>query len=110
MDHPFNYLWQGVVTIGTLVLGWLHLSHRNEVKDMKAATTAAHKRADEAAKDAAAVQRSLDAHRLWAAENFARKTDVEAAMTKAEERQQLQFDRVFDLLDDIRDRLPPKQN
>lgn len=106
MDHPFNYLWQGVVTIGTLVLGWLHLSHRNEVKDMKAATAAAHKRADEAAKEAAAVQKSLDSHRLWAAENFARKADVEAA----EARQQTQFERVFDLLDDIRDRLPPKQN
>lgn len=93
-----EHIWGAVVTLFTLLLGWLHVERREEIKEMK--------------DDAEQTQRDLDKHKLYAAETFSRKTDVDRAIEAAEKRikdqlaaaQQAQID----LLTEIRNRLPAK--
>lgn len=92
-----GFLWQAVLTLGGLVLGWLHMAHRSEVSDMKQTAANAQKRAED-------TDKALAAHKLHAAETFARKDEVKSALDKIDAR----FDRVLDDLDEIKTRLPTK--
>lgn len=94
----FTIVWSGLLSFGGVLLGWLHLQNRAEVNDMKA-------NADKALERAEGATASLAAHKLHAAETFARKADVSAAVDKLDQR----FDRVFEHLDEIKERLPAKR-
>lgn len=102
-SKQFEYLWQIAMAVGGGLLGFLHMLQREEVKSMKDAITAAQDDAD-------ASQRALEAHKLYAAETYARKADVDKAVEGAERRikEQLREHQAAQLtvLQEIRDRLP----
>jgi hypothetical protein len=93
----FDHAWGAILTLFTIVLGWLHLSHRREIDDLKTASEKAQKSADD-------VAGSLAKHQLYAAETYARKPDVEKAMEKSEERIMKRLD---ELSEEIKERWPP---
>ncbi|MFN3465303.1 MAG: hypothetical protein ACK4X1_14635 [Terricaulis sp.] len=103
MAFTFEHVWQLVLTVAAVVLGWLHVLRREEVAEMKAAIARAENRAQ-------AAERALSEHKLFAAENFAKKPDVDRAIEKLEERisKQLadQGEAQLERLEEIRDRLP----
>lgn len=96
MERAFDYLFTAVLAFGGMVLGWLHVQRNSEAAEMKA-TIKAH-------------QKALADHKLYAAETFARKGDVERALDKAEERLSEKIDgqgeAMLARLEEIRDRLP----
>lgn len=97
MGEPFETLWKLLLTGGSIVLTWLHMSHRREIDDMKTATQKAQDDADEAARD-------LAAHQLYAAENYARKPDVERGFEQLERRLGKRLD---EIRNEIRELKPP---
>lgn len=100
-DEPnlFTLIWSGLLSFGGLVLAWLHLAQRTEATDMKAQSAKALEKAE-------AAQTSLAAHKVHAAETFATKASVEKGFDKIDKR----FDDMSEALDEIKDRLPPKQH
>lgn len=103
--EPFEYLWQFALAAGGVLLGWLHVGRNKELDEMRVQIEGANKQAAEA-------KAELAAHKLYAAENFAKKSDVERIVDKAEQRltEKLtqQHEAWLERLDDIRDRLPSK--
>lgn len=108
----FDYLWQGVLTIGSLVLGWLHLARRQEMTDVKGAISKTQTIVAKTADD-------LVAHKLYAAETFARRAEVKEAIQQseervkealagAEERLSKSHEKLAEKLDTLVDRLPAK--
>lgn len=79
MGEPFETLWKLMLTGGGIVLTWLHMAGRREIDEMKTATKAAQAEADAAARD-------LAKHQLFAAENYARRPDVDRGFEKLEQR------------------------
>ncbi len=98
----FDHFWAGFLTIASLVLGWLHLGHRQEMSAMKTEIGDARK----AASDANA---NLAKHQLYAAETYERADDAERSREQSESR-------IMKRLDEIRDDIkalkstPPQRN
>jgi hypothetical protein len=100
-DEPnlFTVIWSGLLSFGGLVLAWLHLAQRTETSDMKAQSAKALGKAE-------SVEQSLAAHKLHAAETFVTKSSVERGFDKLDER----LEKMDEALDEIKNRLPPKQH
>ncbi len=98
----FEDAWGVAITFMLLVLGWLRLTEREEIKAMKAEIEKANDRA-KAAEDA------LDAHKLFAAEHFARTAEMKAGFAEMEARLIREIDqrsaREIALLEEIKARL-----
>ena len=92
----FDHVWQAVLTIGALVLGWIHNNQRKELDDMKSQIVENHK--------------TIEGHKLYAAETYATSKEVESSIEKSEARLREQIkqnhEHMLTRLDDIRDRLP----
>ena len=93
----FEHLWAGFLT---LVVAFLSLFGRHIGDKVKTARDLAV----DAKKAAAAAAKDIADHKLFAAENFARSADLKEHNTRMVER----FDKVFEHLDEIKDRLPPR--
>lgn len=91
-----DHIWQGILTLGALFLGWRHNEHRKEIDGMKA--------------EIDANRASIEKHKLYAAETYATETAVVAELDRVEKRLAEQIkqnhEHVLERLDDIRDRLP----
>lgn len=110
MGFTFDHFWQGLLTVGALILGWLEYSRRQEMKRIADVAEAADKKAATARDD-------LAQHKLYAAENFARRAEVNEGLAAIERRLKERLDemreaqaaenlRVTERLEEIRDRLP----
>jgi hypothetical protein len=110
----FDHFWQGLLTFATAVFGLLEYNRRKELDAMRLAIAEAQGTAEDAKKSvvelALKAGQTLAEHKLYAAETFARKDEVERAVDKSEKRladrmtenQEAQMAR----LEEIRDRLP----
>lgn len=99
----FDHAWGAILTLFTIVLGWLHLSHRREIDDLKTASEKAQKSADD-------VAGSLAKHQLFAAENYTRKPDVDRAFEKLEERLGERLDEIRDEIRELKKQPPSRTN
>lgn len=101
----FDHFWQGLLSLGLALLGWHQLARRDGEAGMK-------KSIDEAAADAEDARRALEQHKLFAAETYARKADVDRTIEAAEKRLREQIrdqgQRQLEVLEEIRDRLPAR--
>ena len=105
MHLEIGHIWGAIVSFILAVLGWREVDRRDKDGMMKKAI-------EDAAKDADEARRALEAHKLYAAETFARKGDVDRLISQMEARlkQQLaeQGAKQLDVLEEIRDRLPAR--
>lgn len=102
MHFTFDHVWQGLLTLVAIVLGWLHLSRRDE-------STALKRAAEEAAADAEEARRDLEKHKLFAAETYVRKSELDAMETRLRGEIKEQGQRQLGVLEEIRDRLPARR-
>lgn len=86
----FSYIWSALLSVAGLIFGLLHAGHRREMDEVR-------KMAARAADKAEATQKSLDAHKVHAAETFARKSDAEKGFDKLDEK----LDKIDEKLDRI---------
>ena len=110
----FDYLFEIALAIGVFVLGLLDRARRVELGEVKKAASDAEDEAD-------ATRKALDAHRLYAAETFARREEMRDSVEAVESRlkealgqtekrlAEAQAD-IAKRLDDIRDRLPSRSS
>lgn len=70
-----EHAWALLITIFMAVLGWLRIIERDEIKAMKEAINAANTRAEDA-------EEALAAHKLFAAETYARSGEVKAMVAE----------------------------
>lgn len=87
----FDHAWTAIINAGLVVLGWLHLSHRREIDEVK-------KEAEKAQEAAEAAARALATHQLYAADNYARKPDVEKVAEHIERHMKEGFDEIKDMI------------
>jgi hypothetical protein len=102
----FDHLWQGALTVVLFLFGWL-------IRDMKADIAKAEECARAADAEAEDVRKSLEAHKLFAAENYVRNAVFDRAMEAMEKRLAekitSQAERQLAVMEEIRDRLPSRK-
>ena len=100
----FEHLWGLVITLATILVGVLQARGRDRHQDAMDAIEKAQAEAAAAKARADEAHASLAAHKLHAAETFARRQELKEAIDKVD----ASLERVMDKLDDITERLPPR--
>lgn len=109
MERALDYMLQIALAVGGIVLSWLHVLQRDEVRGMKTAIAKAEstaldakKAADEAKQSAVVIAfeagKALGDHKLYAAETFARKDEMKELIAALEERLGERFDDIRALI------------